>query len=394
MGRTIIRLIIPNTQYPISNIRQLVFAGLVAVIAASFAVSAAPPPGTPLPLPDVIFYGTTTVAGELVENGTVKALLPRGSIVSAPIAPIAGTDYTYALVVPLSMYDPDTGVYAADSVRMGEAINFYIDDVPALFQDEGGITRSEFVIPADAVGQTYILNLTLAGAEAYPLGDVNASGRRDSADALLVLRYDVGLITGVYDFPPPPRTIYLPLCDIIADGQCNSSDALRILQCDVRMSGVECPADTPTVLALRELIAPTDGAALVLRTELEAGPKPGLATVRVIADDPQAALGAVSLELRYDVDLLSPEACRENPNGTLDAAACNVAFRSGAVRLNGVATAGAGDGAVLAEITFRLLGLPAFKEPDSARKDLARAVWLAVDGVFDLEGNELPWRAN
>ncbi len=380
---------------PVRTLRRIVFAGIVLIIVAFTAVSAAaPPPDTPLPLPDVMFYGTTARAGGPVETGTVKALLPRGGVISTPIGPIAGTGYSYSLAVPLSMYNPDTVNYAAGSVRAGEAISFYINDTPALFTNESGITAGEFVIPSEPMGQTYIVNLNIAGPESYPLGDVNASGRRDSADALLVLRYDVGLSSGGVNFPPGPGTIYLPLCDIVQDGQCNSSDALRILQCDVGMAGVDCPADTPTVLVLRELIAPTDGAALVLRTELVAGPKPGLVTVRVLADDPQATLGAVSLELRYDVDLLSPEACRENPDGALDAAACNVAFRSGAVRLNGVATAGAGDGTALAEITFRVLGPPAFKDPGSVLKDLARAVWLSVDGVFDLEGNELPWRTD
>lgn len=371
----------------LSTPKWLIVAAALLVVLASAAALAAVPPDTPLPLPDVIFYGTTTYSGELVTEGTVKAVLPRGGVVSAPIGEITGTDYTYALAVPLSMYDdPENATFAADSARVGEAISFYIDDVQALFQDDNGITTSEFVIPEDAAGETYILDLTLTGPSGYPLGDVNANGRRDSADALLVLKYDIGLMDGVDDFPPTPGTIYVPLCDIVEDGQCNSSDALRILQCDVGMPGVDCPDDNPVAQALG-LLAPMDDATLVLRTEIEGGPQPDRVTVRVIAEDPLAELGAASLELRYDAALLAPEACTENPDGLLDAAACNAAFAPGVVRFNAVSTAGAGgdDGTALAEITFRVLDPAAIEDPGGA-------LTLMPDGVFDIEGNDLPWR--
>ncbi len=366
--------------------KRLIVAGAALVVLASAAALAASLPDTPLPLPDVIFYGTTTRNGESVTAGTVKAVLPRGGIVSAPIGEIAGTGYSYALPVPLSMYDPDNGIYEADSARVGEAINFYIDDTPALFQDDNGITASEFAIPEDAVGETYIVDLVITGPGGYPLGDVNANGRRDSADALLVLKYDIGLIAGVDYFPPGPGTVYLPLCDIIEDGQCNSSDALRILQCDVGMPGVDCPAVPSAAVTALSLSGPTDDATLVLRTEIEGGPQPDTITVRVVADDPLAELGAASLELHYDAALLAPEACIENPSGLLDAAVCNAAFAPGVVRFNAVSTAGAGEEAVLTEITFRVL------DPDSATDALAGALVLAVDGVFDIKGGDLDWR--
>ena len=370
----------------LSMSKRLIVAGAVLVVLASAAALAAIPPDTPLPLPDVIFYGTTTRDGELVTEGTVKVMLPRGNVISAPIGEIAGTDYTYALAVPLSMYDPDNDIYEAGSARTGEAISFYIDTMPALFQDDNGITASEFVIPEDAVGETYVVDLILTGPGGYPLGDVNANGRRDSADALLVLKYDIGLIVGVDYFPPGPGTVYLPLCDIIEDGQCNSSDALRILQCDVGMPDVDCPAVPSSATALG-LLAPTDDATLVLRTEIEGGPEPDTVTVRVIADDPLAELGAASIELRYDAALLAPEACTADPDGLLDAAMCNTAFAPGVVRFNAISTAGTGggDGTALAEITFRALDPAAIEHPDSA-------LTLAPDDVFDIEGNDLPWR--
>lgn len=393
MARNLTQSIISNLQSPVSALRRLVVAGIAAIVVASVVVSAAPPAGTPIPQPDVIFYGTASLGGEVIQSGTVKARLPRGDVIGVPVESIAGTDYTFSLTVPLSMYDPDNGDYAAGSARTGEAIGFYINDAAALFQDDNGVSRSEFVIPQDAVGETYVLDLAVVGPDAYPLGDVNANGTSDSADALLVLRYDVGLTSGGDTFPPAPGQIYVPLCDIVEDGKCNSSDALRILQCDVMMPGVTCPDDNAGVLAFSTLLAPADEAALVLRTEIAAGAEPGLVSVRVMADDPQAVLGAVSLELRYDADLLVPETCVQNPDSTLEAATCNVDFGPDAVRLNGVSTRGAGETTALAEITFRVLKQTALKDPSSTLKDLSRTLRLAVDGVFNVEGNELSWRA-
>jgi hypothetical protein len=123
----------------------------------------------------------------------------------------------------------------------------------------------------------------------------------------------------------------------------------------------------------------------VLRTEIEGSPEPDLITVRVIADDPLAELGAATLELRYDAELFAPQGCIENPGGLLDAAACNAAFAPAVVRFNVVSTAGAGEGATLAEITFRVL------DPGRAPDALAGALVLVADGVFDVEGNDLPW---
>jgi hypothetical protein len=379
-------------------LRRVVIAGLFAAVATVVVVSAeSPPQDTPLPLPDVTFYGATIRDdGTLIRNGTISAMLPRGTIISGEIAQVTGTNYTYSMAVPLSMYSPDNGNYAPGSVRAGEAIRFYVNNVLAHYRDANGFTHNEFVVPDDAMGQTYVLTLTLIGPDAYPTGDVNANGRRDAADALLVLKYDVGLISGVTDFPPPQRTIYLPLCDIVEDGQCNSSDALRILQCDVGLPDVDCPDQTP-VVRLQDLVMSSPDAPLVLRIEVVPGADPDHVVVRLMADDPQVKLGAASLDLRYDADLLAAEACTENPDGSLDAAACNVGFRSDAVRLNAVTLRGAGGAetptasptaTVLAEVTFRLRD-PAAVE---AAGGVARVLSLAASGVFDANGDDLAWR--
>ena len=121
-----------------------------------------------LPLPDVLIHGTVTRNGEPITAGTVKVVLPRGAITSTDIAAIAGTSYTYALAVPLSMYLPDTGSYLADSALVSETLSFRINDLPATFRDDRGAIRDGFVIPTDGIGQAYIIDLFLSDAGSYP----------------------------------------------------------------------------------------------------------------------------------------------------------------------------------------------------------------------------------
>ncbi len=348
-------------------------------------VRAAPRDSAPLPLPDLVFYGTVQRNGVSITSGTVSVVLPRGGVISAPIGPIAGTAYTYALVVPLSQYRPDTVNYAANSAVVTDTLRFFIDSTPATFIDAQGFARAELVLPgAGAIGQTYVLNLDTAGAEAYFLGDVNANGRRDAADALLVMRYDVGLITGVTTFPPGPHTLYLPLCDIISDGQCNSSDALRILRCDAGLlSGADCPLGDTTQAALLtpdRTVASTEAANLDLRVTLSAGAVPDQVVAQVLADDWQFQLGAVSLDVVYDAQQFTPLACLDAVDEQLSAATCNVAFRPGVVRLNAATTQRVGPGTVLRQITFRRV-----------TTDPAATLSLAVNGVFNRDGDALAW---
>jgi len=70
---------------PLRILKWLIVVGAAVVVLVFATVSAAPPPDTPLPLPDVIFYGTTSRDGEPVADGTVKAILPRGDVVSTSI---------------------------------------------------------------------------------------------------------------------------------------------------------------------------------------------------------------------------------------------------------------------------------------------------------------------
>lgn len=62
------------------------------------------------------------------------------------------------------------------------------------------------------------------GASAATLGDVNGDGNVNSNDALMILKYSVGLEAG--DF-------LTNRADMNGDGQINSSDALTVLKTSV-----------------------------------------------------------------------------------------------------------------------------------------------------------------
>lgn len=366
---------------------RLLATGIAVLgLAAPTAAWAAPP----LPLPSATFYGQASGASGPLASGTVKVILPNGGAVSAPIAAIAGSGYNYSVSLPLGMPSSGTSLGDPSLAAIGDAVRFYVNGTLAVFHDQSGIARGSFTVPTGAIGRAYLLDLALVGPEAFPIGDVNASGFRDSADSLLVLRYDVGLTMGGQVFPPPPRTIYLPLCDIVQDGKCNSSDALRILQCDAGMPGVSCPT-TVEAVTIAEPSAPLTGTALVaLRTDYTSGPEPDQVTVRVLADDPLLMMGAASTDLEYSTPALSAAACAANPTADFDAAFCSADAVTGTVRMSAVAVQRTSPEPVLAAVTFRLADRAA--AGPSLAEYLSRTITLTVRAVFDTEGEPLAWR--
>lgn len=72
------------------------------------------------------------------------------------------------------------------------------------------------------------LNAVTVEASHYELGDVNRDGVADAKDALLVLRYVVGL----EEFDEYQRFV----ADVNKDGQIDTNDALQILKVTVRLS--------------------------------------------------------------------------------------------------------------------------------------------------------------
>lgn len=364
----------------VPSFKSLVLTGIV--LGGLFTVPSAttPPQNAPLSVPDVMFYGTATMHGEVLESGTIKAVLPRGERVVAEIAPIQGTDYNYALAVPLNTFDdPETAELPAGAVVAGDTLRFTLNGTNAYYQDANGLDVQAFTVPGGVMGETYVLDLMIGSEDDYMMGDVNVNGYRDVADALLMLRYSVGFVAGDEEFPPAPGNPYLPLCDIVVDGLCNVGDAQRTLQCDVGLPDVPClPSTLPS-------ITQTPGASLVFG--LQVAPAPGDAitrTVQVRASDSEQSLGAASLELHYDPTQLTVSGCITDPLATLDAGECYAAPDAGSARLNGVAIDGTDASAVLAELTFAPVG-------DHSVETLAGEIDLQVNGAFDQGGEVLAW---
>lgn len=335
-----------------------------------------------MPQPDALFYGVALRDGTPLASGTLTAVLPRGGTVTTEIAPIAGTSYNYALPVPLGFYDEGDTNYDINSARVNELVRFTIDGVPALLYDATGINYQAY--PIGAAGTPYAVTVDVSGPGSYPIGDVNVSGRRDSADALLVLKFDVGLAQGVTTWPPGPGTVYLPLCDVTQDGRCNSSDALRILMCDVGLA--TCPSGVASALA------PAGDANTVLEganpayftIEQQTDEEAGEVVVQVRVESPHTPLALASLDLHYDPARLSVASCAENPAGRLDLAVCNPSYAEGTIRYVGVTAGGIVEAAALMEV--RLRGEPMVLQQ---LVQGGAAVELTVTAALDLEGNAL-----
>lgn len=363
------------------SLGSLLLTGLV--LGGLFIVPAAttPPENAPLPVPDVLFYGTATANGQVLESGTVEAVLPRGKRITSEIAPIPGTNYNYAFSVPLRIFDnPDTATWPPDAVVAGDMLRFTLDGRNAFYKDAQNMDVQNFTIPWNAMGATYILNLRIASPNDYMMGDVNANGYRDVADALLILRYSVGFVAGDEEFPPASGKPYLPLCDVVRDGVCNAADAERILQCEAGLPGIPClPADAPPI------ITQTLGAPPLFR--LEVVPDSGAAitrTVQVVANRTERTLGAASLKLLYDPAHLTVDSCAAAPTTEMSRGVCYAAPDAGNVHLNYVAVNGIHPDVVLGEITFAPVG-------DYDLEQLANALDLRVNNAFDLDGAAFVW---
>jgi len=358
----------------------------VAVCCLCFGLALAPnrvlaqaPSNAPMPLPDILIYGTVTRDGHKLEHGVVKAVLPRGGVVTAAISPVSGTDFGYVLAIPLSQYQAGAGEYASGSVRRGEAINFQIDDVPAAFLDADSKPTSLFVVPDDAIGNTYTVDLFLSGPDAFPIGDVNVSGRADANDALLVLKYDLDLIPGVTQFPPGPRTVYLPLCDMVEDGVCDSIDAMRILQCDAGVPGVPCPLH-PTAAAKADQPVEAAGAGLAFHLQIEKHLSTNRITMRALADSASQSFGVVTMGLAFDPSGMIPESCDANPDNSIDLGACNLVASSDRVRFNALSLTGVVTDTSLVEVTFKTSDM---------EQDVTKIVSMTVENAVAPLGNDV-----
>jgi len=333
----------------------------------------------PKPQPDAVFYGVVLRDGTPLASGTLTAILPVPGTISTEIGPITGTGYNYEITIPLAQYDAGETVREAGFARLNDTVRFTVDGVPALLHDAAGINYQAYQIAA--AGDRYLITIDISGPGSYPPGDVNVSGKRDSADALLVLKYDVGLAQGVTTWPPGPGTVYLPLCDVTEDGACNSTDALRILMCDVKLAS--CPGGA--AVAGYEAAGLQDAQPAYLQVEQAVDAGAGEVVVQVRAASPHAPLAAAALGLRYDPSRLAVETCVENPAGWLDLAVCNPAFAADTVRYTGLTTGGIVEWTPLVEVRLRALAAGVLDEVAAG----GAALEIVDAALFDLDGNAL-----
>lgn len=145
--------------------------------------------------------------GDALASGTIEAVVNGETLATAEIGGVPGTDYSYLLAVPMGMLPPSSTDSATGVARpAGDMIGFLVNHQPAYFQDSSSnLTVNTWQAPPNAPGRGFMLNLSLPGALRYTLGDVNANGASNVADAMLTLKYDIGLIIGVTAFPPGPE---------------------------------------------------------------------------------------------------------------------------------------------------------------------------------------------
>lgn len=213
------------------------------------------------------------------------------------------------------------------------------------------------------------------------IGDVNCDGEVNTIDAMFILQHDVGLRQASTQCPPQPDDLYVPNCDVRGDGRCDSADALFILQCDLGMPNSFCPT-AAVALALEDVWTPQQDALLVV--DVHTLYPDGQVTIPIHANILTGNLGAATVELRYDPQVLQPIACLADSADYFDLSLCNKDFdRDGigadAVRLNALSVTGLTGEALLAEVIFHGVG------PDGS----ASILELRANTFADIIGNSL-----
>jgi hypothetical protein len=79
-------------------------------------------------------------------------------------------------------------------------------------------------------------------------------------------------------------------------------------------------------------------------------------SVPILAALGSQGMGAATIELAFDPEILKVTACTSDPEVALDFGVCHVEPQSGLVRLAGIASGGVSGNPVLAEISFEVVG--------------------------------------
>ncbi len=246
-----------------------------------------------------------------------------------------------------------------------------LDVVVTTFSDPGGA-------PVTVTG---IDDAITIGQITTDSGDVNCDGNVNVTDAMFILQYDLGMITASEQCPPPPGTLYVDNCDVSGNNVCDAVDALFILQCDLNMPNPFCPI-AAAAQALEPAWSPQQNA--LLGVDVHVLFPDGQVTIPVHAEILSSNLGAATVELRFDPQVLQPIACVADPAHGFDLALCNKDFDNDgigtdAIRLNALSSTGLTGGALLAEITFQAIS------PDGS----ASILELIADTFANTGGNPL-----
>jgi len=219
-------------------------------------------------------------------------------------------------------------------------------------------------------------------------GDVDCNNVVDTVDGMFIMQYDVGMRTASDQCPPPSNTLYVNNCDVSGDGLCGSVDSLFILQCDVGIANAFCPGAAAAQALEEQSWTPQQSA--VLGVDAYVLFPDGQITISVHANILSGNLGAATVELHYDPQVLQPVACLADPADGFDLALCNKDFDSDgigtdAVRLNALSSTGVSGDAPLAEITFKAIG----PDGSSSMLELLTSTFANTSGdPFDLSIND------
>ncbi|HEY79950.1 MAG TPA: hypothetical protein G4O05_02565, partial [Caldilineae bacterium] len=186
-------------------------------------------------------------------------------------------------------------------------------------------------------------------------GDVNCDDATDAIDAMFILQYDVGLLGASQQCPPPPDSIYEPACDVSGDTQCDSVDALFIMQCEVGIPNDLCPGTTALHLAFPPFGVTQNANITIGQGTVQSQ---GEITIPITAQMIDSSLGAATLEVRFDPDVVRPTSCEADPDHRFDIAICNPQFADDVVRFTLASPQGVTGDAPLANITFTAVGAP------------------------------------
>jgi len=229
------------------------------------------------------------------------------------------------------------------------------DIIEVLFQAVGQENESSALdlsttVFADSDG--HAISLTVQDGSATigkSVGDVSCDNLVNVVDALYILQYDVGSRSAANSCPLASGTLLLDHCDVSKDNSCNSVDALFVLQCDVGISNTFCPARFPVPPSANNQPTDTAGGATVEVGSHTVSPS-STVNVPVRANLGNTQLGAATIQVRFDPDIVQVTACQV-ANSLVGQ--CNADNAKGLISFNALSTSGVTGNITLADITLQ-----------------------------------------